>query len=71
LIASRLLSRALLPFLLNTGIAVSQQTKPAFEVYGLTGVYFHGNLSVATVWKPQFGGGVLAPFGRNWRRYLT
>jgi hypothetical protein len=44
----------------------AQQRDPAFEVYALTGAYFHSNVSVAQEWKPQFGAGVLAPLGRKW-----
>jgi hypothetical protein len=44
----------------------AQQREPAVEVFGLAGAYLHGNLSVATEWKPQFGGGVLLPLGRKW-----
>jgi hypothetical protein len=50
----------------QSGMAPAQQRLPAFEVYGLTGAYFHGNVSAAEEWKPQFGAGVLAPVGRNW-----
>lgn len=46
--------------------ALAQQRNRAFELYGLTGGYFHGNLSASHEWKPQAGGGVLAPLGRNW-----
>jgi hypothetical protein len=48
----------------------AQQREPAFEVYGLTGAYYHGNISVARDWKPQFGAGLLAPLGRNWGALL-
>ncbi|MDP2325942.1 MAG: hypothetical protein Q8N51_18205 [Gammaproteobacteria bacterium] len=56
--------------MLAGGVA-AQQREPAIEVYGLVGGYVHGNmlLSVASLppqWRPQFGGGVLAPLGRNW-----
>jgi hypothetical protein len=46
--------------------APAQQREPVFEIYGLTGAYFHGNLSIARQWRPQFGAGALAPLGRNW-----
>ncbi len=45
---------------------LAQQRQPSFEAYGLTGAYFHGNLSASHEWKPQVGGGVLAPLGRKW-----
>ncbi len=44
----------------------AQQREPAVEVFGLTGGYFHGNLSLRHDWRPQFGGGVLLPLGRSW-----
>ncbi len=46
--------------------SLAQQREPAFEVYGLTGGYFHGNLSASHEWKPHVGGGLLAPLGRKW-----
>lgn len=56
-----------------SGGAAAQQRRPAFELFGLTGGYAHGNLLVAPQnnslsprWRPQVGGGVLAPLGRNW-----
>ena len=51
--------------LLLSGGLTAQQRKPAFEVYGLTGAYFHGNEGVQQ-WRPQFGAGVLAPLRPNW-----
>ncbi len=53
-----------LAFLLTVPLA-AQQRDPAFEVYGLTGAYFHGNQS-AEKWKPQFDAGLLAPLGKKW-----
>lgn len=53
-----------LPFFLP--VLFAQQREPAFEVHGLTGAYFHGNLSASHDWKPQVGGGLLAPLGRKW-----
>ena len=53
-------------WLLQPVMARAQQREPAFEVYGLTGAYFHSYPSIARQWKPQFGGGVMAPLGRNW-----
>lgn len=47
-------------------MALAQQREPAVEVYGIVGTYFHGNESIATEWKPQFGAGVLAPVSRDW-----
>jgi opacity protein-like surface antigen len=51
----------------------SQQTQPRIEVFVLTGVYMQGNqvfapqsFALGRQWKPQFGGGVLAPLGRKW-----
>ncbi len=44
----------------------AQQRQPSFEVFGLTGGYFHGNRSASHEWNPQVGGGVLAPLGRRW-----
>lgn len=52
--------------LLSITAMPAQQREPSFEVYGLTGAYFHGNLSAGHQWKPQVGGGVLAPLGRKW-----
>ncbi|MCL4853048.1 MAG: hypothetical protein KJZ78_16940 [Bryobacteraceae bacterium] len=49
-----------------SGNGWTQQREPAFEVYALTGAHYHGNLSLAREWKPQYGAGVLAPLGRNW-----
>jgi hypothetical protein len=43
----------------------AQQRDTAFEVYGLTGAYFHGNLGTEE-WKPQVGASLLAPLGRSW-----
>lgn len=43
-----------------------QQRDPAIEIYGLTGVYRQGNLSVSSAWRRQFGAGVLLPVGRKW-----
>jgi hypothetical protein len=54
-----LLALALIP-------AAAQQREPAFEVYALTGGYFHGNLSAAHEWRPQGGAGILAPLGSRW-----
>jgi opacity protein-like surface antigen len=55
-----------------SGLA-GQQTEPAIEVFVLTGGYVHGNLllspqslSTSSQWRPQLGGGVLLPLGRNW-----
>jgi len=47
-------------------VAGAQQREPAFEVYGLTGGYFHANVSINHAWKPQYGAGILAPLSRNW-----
>ncbi len=58
--------RSAIGFLILAASAAAQQKEPAFEVYGLGGLYFHGNLSVSYEWKPQFGGGVLAPVSRNY-----
>jgi opacity protein-like surface antigen len=51
----------------------AQQTEPAVEVFGLAGGYVHGNLllspqslSTSSQWRPQLGGGILVPLGRNW-----
>lgn len=46
--------------------AAAQQRQPAFEIYALSGGYFHGNLTVAHDWRPQGGTGILAPVGRRW-----
>jgi hypothetical protein len=46
--------------------AAAQQRDPALEVYALSGTYFHGNLSASNSWRPQFGGGLIVPVGRNW-----
>jgi hypothetical protein len=45
---------------------LAQQREPAFEAYALTGAYLHANLSAAIEWKPQLGGGILAPLGAHW-----
>ena len=47
----------------------AQQREPAIEVFALTGSYFHGNQSVG-VWSPQFGAGVVVPFGRLWAAFF-
>lgn len=62
---------ALVWLLLQSAVALAQQREPAFEVYGLTGAYFHGNLSIARKWKPQFGAGAMAPLSTNWGISLT
>jgi hypothetical protein len=46
--------------------AAAQQREPAIETYVLSGAYLHGNLSIAALWKPQWGGGVLLPVGSKW-----
>ena len=43
----------------------AQQREPAVEVFALTGGYFHGNQSIASEWRPQFGAGIMAPIGRR------
>ena len=44
----------------------AQQREPAVEVFALAGGYFHGNQSIASEWRPQFGAGIVAPLGRRW-----
>ena len=44
----------------------AQQRGPAIEIYGLTGGYYHGNVSIGSGWRPQIGAGVLVPLGRSW-----
>ncbi len=50
----------------------AQQREPAVEVFALTGGYFHGNQSIASEWRPQFGAGNYRParqaFGNGFRR---
>jgi hypothetical protein len=52
--------------LLLPATSAAQQREAAFEVYGLTGAYKHGNLAVSEAWNPQWGGGLLAPLGSKW-----
>jgi opacity protein-like surface antigen len=61
-----------LAFLFAVESSAGQQ-EPAVEVFAIGGGYVHGNLllspqqsSIAPQWKPQVGGGVLAPLGRRW-----
>jgi opacity protein-like surface antigen len=68
--ALRSAATALLVF---AGAGGAQQREPAIEVFGLAGGYAHGNLllapqsnSLSPQWRPQLGGGVLAPLARNW-----
>ncbi len=53
-----------------TAGADAQQREPAVEVFALGGAYLHGNVPMTPPpsgqWRPQAGGGVLAPLGRNW-----
>lgn len=55
------------------GGVAAQQREPAIEVFGLVGGYVHGNMvlspqsfSLPPQWRPQVGGGVLAPLGKKW-----
>lgn len=55
------------------GEVAAQQRKPAIEVFGLVGGYVHGNMllspqsfSLPPQWRPQLGGGLLAPLGGKW-----
>lgn len=64
----RIFAGLLLVFLLGGGL-FAQQREPAFEVYGVSGTYFHGNQGTEE-WKPQFGAGVFLPLGRKWGALL-
>ena len=70
MVAMTLSRNSILPAIALTGLIPgqlpAQQREPAIEVFALTGSYFHGNQSIATEWKPQFGGGILAPLGNRW-----
>jgi hypothetical protein len=56
---------ALVWLLLQSAVAPAQQREPAFEIDGLTGAYFHGNLSISGKWKPQFGAGAFGTSGQE------
>ena len=42
--------------------ASAEQRKPALELYGLGNAFEWGELG----WRPELGGGMLAPIGRRW-----
>jgi hypothetical protein len=57
---------AIAAFFASVNFVYAQQRDPAVELYGLTGAYFHGNISLAHEWRPQIGAGILLPVGGNW-----